>query len=31
MARYDLAADRWTVVEVGSSTAVVGVPGSEGE
>ena len=30
MARYDLAADRWTVVEVGSSTAVVGVPGSDG-
>jgi hypothetical protein len=30
MARYDPAADRWTVVEVGSSTAVVGVPGSDG-
>jgi hypothetical protein len=30
MARYDLAADRWTMVDVGSSAAVVGVPGSDG-
>ncbi|HSP27582.1 MAG TPA: hypothetical protein VLN74_03455 [Ilumatobacteraceae bacterium] len=30
MASYDLAADRWTAVEIGSSTAVVGVPGSDG-
>jgi hypothetical protein len=30
MARYDLAADRWTTVDVGSSAAVVGVPGSDG-
>lgn len=30
MASYDLAADRWTTVEIGSSTAVVGVPGSDG-
>ena len=30
MARYDLAADRWTMVDVGSSAAVVGVPGSAG-
>lgn len=30
IARYDLAADSWTMVEVGSSAAVVGVPGSDG-
>jgi hypothetical protein len=30
MARYDLAADRWTMVDVGSSAAVVGVPDSDG-
>jgi hypothetical protein len=30
MARYDLSADRWTVVDVGSSAAVVGVPDSDG-
>jgi hypothetical protein len=30
IARYDLAADRWTVADVGPSTAVVGVPGSDG-
>jgi hypothetical protein len=29
LARYDLAADRWTVVDVRSS-AVVGIPGSDG-
>lgn len=30
MARYDLAADHWTMIDVGSSAAVVGVPGSDG-
>lgn len=30
MARYDLAADRWTMVDVGSSAAAVGVPDSDG-
>lgn len=30
MARYDLVADGWTMVDVGSSGAVVGVPGSDG-
>lgn len=30
MARYDLVADRWTMVDVGSSTAVVGVSSSDG-
>ena len=30
MARYDVAADSWTVVEIGSSSAVVGVTGSDG-
>jgi hypothetical protein len=30
MARYDLAAERWTAIDVGSSAAVVGVPGSAG-
>jgi hypothetical protein len=30
MAAYDLASDRWTMIDVGSSAAVVGVPGSDG-
>lgn len=30
MARYDLAADRWTMVDVRSSAAMVGVPDSDG-
>jgi hypothetical protein len=30
MALYDLAADHWTMVDVVSSAAVVGVPGSDG-
>ena len=30
LARYDLAADRWTVADIGPSSAVVGVPGSDG-
>lgn len=30
MARYDMAADQWTLLDVGSSAAVVGVPGAEG-
>ncbi|MEP7379223.1 MAG: hypothetical protein ABI725_06615 [Chloroflexota bacterium] len=30
MARYDLAADRWTMLDVGASAAVVGVPGADG-
>jgi len=30
MARYDLAADRWTTVDSGASAALVGVPGSDG-
>ena len=29
-ARYDLASDRWTTVDVGASAAVVGVVGSDG-
>jgi hypothetical protein len=29
-ARYDMATDRWTMLDVGSSAAVVGVPGSNG-
>ena len=30
LARYEMAADQWTVVDVGSSAAVVGVPGADG-
>jgi len=30
MARYDIAGDRWTTVNVGSSAALMGVPGSGG-
>lgn len=30
MMRYGLAADRWSVVDVGSSAALVGIPGSDG-
>ena len=30
IARYDMAAGKWTMLDVGSSAAVVGVPGSDG-
>ena len=30
LARYDMAADQWTMLDVGSSAAVVGVPGADG-
>ena len=30
MARYDMAADQWTILDVASSAAVVGVPGTDG-
>jgi hypothetical protein len=30
VARYDMAADRWTKLDVGASAAVVGIPDSEG-
>jgi hypothetical protein len=30
IARYDMAAAKWTILDVGSSAAVVGVPGSDG-
>jgi hypothetical protein len=30
IARYDMAAGKWAILDVGSSAAVVGVPGSDG-
>jgi hypothetical protein len=30
LARYEMAADQWTLLDVGSSAAVVGVPGADG-
>jgi hypothetical protein len=30
IARYDMTAGKWTILDVGSSAAVVGIPGSDG-